>query len=83
MAKADCGKCVYFVKWSELDGDMKNRAVSMAFEMGKDPSRVLGWCTKKEIPITYFKGYCKDFKRKQKHRTQFTLTGEVAWVDWK
>ena len=79
--RADCGKCVYFIKFSELSISQQEDALSKAHLMGRDPSRVLGWCVKKQIPITHYRGYCRDYESKKTFRKQLTLTGGVAWVE--
>ena len=72
---ADCRKCRYFVPFEELGDGMKEEAASKAFRMGRDPNRVLGFCMRKRIPITYYEGYCKDFTKRRP--TQLTLS---TWV---
>ncbi len=61
---ADCRKCVYFIPVEEMsDYDREN---ALRWVRRRRPhARLLGWCKAYERPVTYYKGDCPRYVRRE------------------
>ncbi len=59
---ADCRMCVYFVRYDDLDGEMKYKARNEAMMRGEPP---LGWCMFFDRVVTYYVGKCRGYRPKE------------------
>jgi len=69
MVKVDCRFCRYFKYRDEMSGEELEE--SFIFIAKHRPNEhLLGWCTKRKLPVTYFKGKCKFYKPKKEWKQQ-------------
>ncbi len=58
----DCRKCVFFIRFDDLDDELKEKATEQAAWRGGEP---LGWCKYFNRVVTYYRGYCSAYTPKQ------------------